>query len=34
MNLKKWIAILEKNGFDNVINGGTWNNVQKVITEN
>ena len=27
-------SILEKNGFDNVINGGTWNNVQKVITEN
>lgn len=27
-------SILEKNGFNNVINGGTWNNVQKVITEN
>ena len=27
-------SILEKNGFDNVLNGGTWNNVQKVITEN
>ena len=27
-------SILEKNGFDNVVNGGTWNNVQKVITEN
>jgi|SRR5690606_20201705 len=26
-------SILEKNGFDNVVNGGTWNNVQKVITE-
>ena len=26
--------ILEKDGFENVINGGTWNNVQKVITEN
>lgn len=26
--------ILEKNGFKNVVNGGTWNNVQKVITEN
>ena len=27
-------SILEKNGFNNVVNGGTWNNVQKVITEN
>lgn len=27
-------SILEKNGFQNVVNGGTWNNVQKVITEN
>lgn len=27
-------SILEKNGFDNVVNGGAWNNVQKVITEN
>jgi|SRR5690606_1693289 len=27
-------SILEKNGFDNVVNGGTWNNVQKLITEN
>lgn len=26
--------ILEKNGFQNVVNGGTWNNVQKLITEN
>ena len=26
--------ILEKNGFENVINGGTWSNVRKVITEN
>ena len=27
-------SILEKNGFNNVFNGGTWSNVQKVITEN
>lgn len=25
--------ILEINGFENVINGGTWSNVQKVKTE-
>jgi rhodanese-related sulfurtransferase len=24
-------AILEKNGFDNVINGGTWNNVAALV---
>lgn len=24
-------AILEKNGFDNVINGGTWNNVATLV---
>lgn len=27
-------SILEKNGFQNVVNGGTWNNVQKIITDN
>ncbi len=26
-------AILEKNGFQNVVNGGTWQNVQKVIID-
>lgn len=25
--------ILEKNGFENVINGGTWNNVNQVINQ-
>lgn len=25
--------ILEKNGFQNVINGGTWNNVEKTRVE-
>jgi len=24
-------SILEKNGFDNVINGGTWNNVANLV---
>ncbi|GAB4127242.1 MAG: rhodanese-like domain-containing protein [Raineya sp.] len=24
-------AILEKNGFNNVINGGTWNNVASLV---
>lgn len=26
-------AILEKKGFQNVVNGGTWQNVQKVIID-
>lgn len=24
-------AVLEKNGFDNVLNGGTWNNVANLV---
>jgi phage shock protein E len=27
-------SILEQNGFHNVINGGTWTNVQSVINSN
>nr|WP_315255772.1 rhodanese-like domain-containing protein [uncultured Flavobacterium sp.] len=27
-------SILEQNGFNNVINGGTWTNVQSVINSN
>ena len=27
-------SILEQNGFQNVINGGTWTNVQNVINSN
>ena len=26
-------SILEKNGFENVVNGGTWQNVQSVISD-
>jgi len=27
-------SILEQNGFKNVLNGGTWENVNKIIKEN
>ena len=27
-------SILEKNGFDNVVNGGTWQNVNSLISNN
>lgn len=26
-------AILERNGFDNVINGGTWNRVDQIVQQ-
>ncbi|MDR2206713.1 MAG: rhodanese-like domain-containing protein [Flavobacteriaceae bacterium] len=26
-------SILERNGFQNVINGGTWRNVNKIVNE-